>query len=172
MKESVENVNFSEPQLITPEEWEKLKDIRTRAINDSPQAFGNTPAETGAREDSVWVEWATKAKNYIIENNGKSVAAATFRQDTDGTWIINGVWTDPAYRQQGLSKSLFERIFQDARESGILTIDFGVYPIQKEAVTFYESLGFEVIDHHEGHKMGDGQEHAQDVMRINLEDTD
>ncbi|MEX1001816.1 MAG: GNAT family N-acetyltransferase [Crocinitomicaceae bacterium] len=171
MKESFENSSLSEPRLVIPAEWGKLKDIRIRAVTDSPQAFGDTLAETEERTESMWLEWIQNAKIYVIESSDRFVALAIFKQDIDGVWMINGAWTDPAFRQKGLSKKLFEQIFKGAKEFGVTTIELGVNPIQEEAVNFYKSLGFEVVNHHSNERMGDGKEHPQDVMRISLDQT-
>ena len=86
------------------------------------------------------------------------------RKDTDGVWIINGVWTDPAYRGRGLSKKLLEKIFDEAKQKNLQSIQLKVNSLQTIAFDLYESLGFVEVERNSEQLMGDGQLHEQIVM--------
>jgi hypothetical protein len=77
---------------VKPENWEKFKDIRTRAIMDSPQAFVDNLEETLTRQKEQWISWVTRPKVYVVEENEVYGATATLRQNpTTQIWTINGV---------------------------------------------------------------------------------
>ena len=164
MKESFESQAEYPVRQLTSEDWEKLRDVRTRAVLDSPQAFGDTSEQTQKREEDVWKQWINGSQNYVVEDKENVVATATLRKDTDGVWIINGVWTDPAYRGRGLSKKLLEKIFVEAKQKNLQSIQLKVNSLQTIAFDLYESLGFVEVERNSEQLMGDGQLHEQIVM--------
>jgi ribosomal protein S18 acetylase RimI-like enzyme len=164
----MEKINY-EVIEVKPENWEKFKDIRTRAIMDSPQAFGDNLEETYARQKDEWISWVTRPKVYVIQDNEVYVATATLRQNpTTEIWTINGVWTDPKFRGKGLSRKIIEKIFEDARLMNVESIELSVNAEQIPAIKLYESLGFETVQEIPNVMMGDGNEYNEIEMMKRL----
>lgn len=46
---------------IKTNEWRKYRNLRLRALRDSPDAFGSTYEVEEARTDSMWVSWIDAA---------------------------------------------------------------------------------------------------------------
>ncbi len=152
---------------VSADEWQKLADIRTRAIQDAPQAFGDTIENTRARSEEEWRKW-TNGNIYTIEQNGRFVATVTWRKHEEYGDYIVGVWTDPDYRGKGLNKKLFEKIFDDAKKSGVEKISLHVNVDQKAAIQSYRSLGFEITGTVNQKHMGDGNLHDEYAMEKDL----
>lgn len=53
------------------------------------------------------------------------------------------VYTDPAYRAQGVSSRLITRLLDDARAGGRSTAHVGTYIDNDPAIATYRRLGFE-----------------------------
>jgi predicted GNAT family acetyltransferase len=155
-------------QRVLPLQWEQFRDIRIRAVSDSPQAFGDSREQTETREKVVWLQWITNSNIYVVENKNVFVASATLRKNADNIWIINGVWTDPEHRKKGLSKKLFGQIFQDASSMKIDSIELHVNPVQNSAVSLYESLGFCKTGVLTSQLLGDGSYGDLDVFKKKL----
>jgi len=45
---------------MRPEEWRSLKDLRLRALETDPDAFGSTFAEERVKPVTAWQEWAAE----------------------------------------------------------------------------------------------------------------
>lgn len=148
---------------VTSENWEKLRDVRTQAIIDSPQAFGDTIEQTLARTEDEWKRW-TKSNIYAIEDNDKYIATVTWRKHPDYGDYIVGVWTDPEYRGKGLNAKLFERVFNDAQQSGVKEISLHVNIDQQAAVQSYQKLGFKIVGTVMQKQMGDEELHDEYFM--------
>lgn len=131
---------------LSPDEWELFRDLSMQAKATDPAAFGDTIATIEARDEATWRAWMTEPFILVAEVDGVIAARITFRHDQEWDWIINGVYTDPAYRRQGLGRKLFDRVFDIAREKNIKTITLKVNPSQKAAVELYTKLGFKTID--------------------------
>jgi predicted GNAT family acetyltransferase len=128
---------------ITPEDWEKLRDVRLMMVTDSPQAFGDTATSTLARSEEEWRSWAENAAQLYVEDGDVIVAAATVRfDDREGHWMVNGVWTHPDYRGRGYASRLVERCIAEARRQGATELFLSVRDTQAAAQHVYESLGF------------------------------
>ena len=63
-----------------------------------------------------------------------------------GSWYINAVATDSAYRGQGIGSKLMERAEQLAAYSNTATLSLIVAEENTSAMTFYENLGYQVIE--------------------------
>ena len=154
---------------VISNEWEKLRDIRTRAIIDSPQAFGDTLEKTQARQEDEWRSWATGANVYAIEDNGKYIATVTLRKGSSSSEaVINGVWTDPDYRGKGLSTKLFNEVFIQAKKMNLEKLTLMVNVNQVAAYNSYLKLGFITKETLPNQLMGDGNRYDEFVMEKRL----
>ncbi len=156
-----------EVKRVEFDEWKKFRDIRIRAIEDSPQAFGDTLEVTRERQKEVWLTWIDGAYNYVIEVNNKFQSLGTFRQDENNDWVINGVWTDPEFRGRGYSKKIFNTILEKAKSLYVKEIVLSVNPVQKEAFNLYTKLGFKVVGEEEV-ELGDGTKQMIIKMLLRL----
>ena len=72
-----------EIRRIGADEWGELRDLRLRALQDAPDAFGSTYEEESIRTDAEWMEWAADARG------GRLVVRRWWRWTT-GSWIAHG----------------------------------------------------------------------------------
>jgi len=166
--ESIENIPSYTIRQVTESEWEKLRDIRTRLIEESPQAFGDNIEQTRRVPPTTWEGLARNNLIFVIENDQRFIATAGLRQNTDGVWLVTGVWTDPEYRGRGLGRKLLKHVIEVARTKGIGRLQLGVNQTQISAIKLYESLGFEKIFTLENEIYGDGKRYNQDNYQLDL----
>ena len=168
MENKAEKQDWAIPKLVKESNWEKFRDLRLRAVEDSPQAFGDTAQVTQLRTEVEWREWAKSAYQFVIENNNRYVSSVTLRQDVDGIWIVNAAWTAPEFRGQGLSRKLFKKVFEKAKELNVNGITLNVNALQIEAIELYKDLGFEEKTRQSNQTMGDGSTYQTITMEIQL----
>jgi GNAT superfamily N-acetyltransferase len=135
---------------MRPDEGPRLKDIRLRALSDTPSAFSSTHAEEAARPDSHWVRAA--------EFRSRGDAAATFIAEVDGRWVgiaagfrdedapdavqLVSMWVDPDYRRFGLGRRLVATVTAWARQTGASRVELWVTRGNDPAARLYEEAGF------------------------------
>jgi GNAT superfamily N-acetyltransferase len=134
-----------EVSLLTPKEWERLREIRIRALIENPEAFGANLAEVKAQSKEVWLKLFEKEDYLIASVNGVDVGMLyieVLNGDHGATCWIGGCWTDSTFRGKGVMRALFNYIDKYAKEKGWVRQGLGVWVDNLVAINSYKSLGF------------------------------
>jgi GNAT superfamily N-acetyltransferase len=134
--------------LLSPDEWERLKKIRIRALRENPEAFGAdlNEVETRSRED--WIRDYAKEDYLVASINGVDAGMLyieVLNGDHGATCWIGGCWTDPTYRGKGAMRALFDFIDKNASQKNWMRQGLGVWTDNYTAIKAYESLGFAFV---------------------------
>jgi ribosomal protein S18 acetylase RimI-like enzyme len=141
-----------EIRRIRAEDGPLLRDLRLRSLADAPEAFGE-PLEDARRRPGT--EWATQARHtshgdqrtwLIAEQDGATVGLVQGRKRRPGTLLLFSMWVDPAARRQGIGRILIEALETWAGSWNARRTVLWVYSGNRAAITFYEGMGFEVIE--------------------------
>ncbi len=131
--------------LLRPEEWERLREIRIRALIENPEAFGANLAEVKAQSKEVWLKLYEKEDYLVASINGVDVGMLyieVLKGDHGATCWIGGCWTDPKFRGNGVMRAIFNYIDKHAQEKGWIRQGLGVWVDNLVAINSYKSLGF------------------------------
>jgi GNAT superfamily N-acetyltransferase len=88
------------------------------------------------------------------------------RADDDERAHLYAMWVDPGSRRTGVGGRLVEAVLEWAEAEGATEIELGATAINRDAVVFYERLGF--ADSGERHALRDGSPLEVVVMRRGL----
>jgi len=113
-----------EVSLLTPNEWERLKQIRIRALTANPEAFGAKLTEVISQPKEDWLKLYEKEDYLIASSGGVDVGMLyieVLKGDHGATCWIGGCWSDPDYRGIGVMRSLFNYIDNHSSEKGVLS---------------------------------------------------
>ena len=133
---------------VTRKEWERVRELRLRALADAPDAFGSTlerERSLGRPEWIAWIEGWEEATNvmFVAERDegwiGMAVGSRTGDEDHAHLY---GMWVDPMWRGTGVGARLVESVLRSARPWGARWVGLGVTEINDGAAGFYEHLGF------------------------------
>lgn len=135
---------------VTPETALVFKDVRLRALGESPTAFSSTYAKESQLPDEEWIRRAARW--------GADTAAAIFLAfDSDtpcgivGSMLDEGnperahvisMWVDPAQRRSGVGKALIDAVVQWNASIGVRETVLMVTSVNTGAIAFYERIGF------------------------------
>jgi GNAT superfamily N-acetyltransferase len=130
-------------QLISPNEWQRLRSIRLQALTESEHAFGGT-----LEAESIETETAWRAKfeknDFLIASvdgvDGAMMYVETLNGDFGATCWVGGCWSDPQFRGKGLMRAMFT--FVDQQEKDWKIQGLGVWTDNYKAIAAYEKLGF------------------------------
>jgi len=133
----------TEPELraLREEDWALLRDVRLRALLDSPDAFGRTHAESVDLPEGHWRERAGGPSPTLVVVDQSRVVAMGGVFVGDGTASVWGMWTDPAARGRGHGARVLDALLAWADGRG-LPVDLEVTEGNADAVALYASRGF------------------------------
>jgi ribosomal protein S18 acetylase RimI-like enzyme len=155
-------------------EWPIYKELRLRALADSPDAFGSTLAKEEMRTDA---EWAARLNNngsstldlpVLAEFEGKPAGMCWGRieEDEPEAASLYQMWVDPDHRCMGVGKLLLDAVIDWAEANNAKTLDLGVTWGDTPAVRLYTRAGFEPLG--ELHQFRPGSDLLGRRMRLTL----
>jgi ribosomal protein S18 acetylase RimI-like enzyme len=141
-----------EIRRVRPDEWRDFRDLRLRALLDSPEAFGGTYEQSSARTDDAWMEWTrglAESDTQALFVAPDAGLAGAFHRAEDGKWLLFTMWVDPARRNRGIGRALVDAVvdFVRGQRAGELYLD--VTETNDAARVLYERYGFAYTGHRE-----------------------
>jgi ribosomal protein S18 acetylase RimI-like enzyme len=135
-----------EIRRLRSDEADRLRELRLRALQDSPWAFGSWYARE-LEYGPDW--WEARARQdgevlYVAEDGDALVGMAGGFFPQEGVVMLWGMWVAPEARGRGLGRRLVELVIAWAREVGAATIRLDVTDDERArpAAALYRSLGF------------------------------
>lgn len=129
---------------ITPDDWEDWRDIRLRSLLEDPDAFGSTYARESQFDESTWRARTDGISGpaMLAYADDKAVGMGAGWLYEPGRLMVVAMWTEPAWRGQGVGRSLLDQVVGWARERA-LRPDLWVADANLAARRLYERYGFE-----------------------------
>ncbi len=91
---------------------------------------------------------------YVACVDGKPAGCIALRPCDTKTAELKRLYVRPAFRGQGIAKTLVERLISDAREIGYATVQLDTLPFLAEAIALYRKFGFSEIPPYNENPMG------------------
>jgi GNAT superfamily N-acetyltransferase len=131
---------------VKPGEWAELRQLRLRALADSPHAFGSNLARELAYPETTWQAWAARPIFVaVIETPPTRMVgmAGVAGPEAGEPWArLWGMWVAPEVRRRGVGSQLVEATLAWARQQGLEEVLLKVTDSNAEAAALYASLGF------------------------------
>lgn len=134
---------------IGPQNAQIFKDIRLRALQDSPTAFSSTFAEESKLTDPDWRKRAThwsgaKSIGYLALDDRAAVgiAAGILNQTKPSCADLVSMWVASTHRRKGIGGMLVETVVTWARSQNAQVLLLLVTSNNHKAINFYQRLGF------------------------------
>jgi len=131
-------------------EWLLYRELRLRALADSPDAFARTLAEEQDRSDEERAQRLANTVNspdwlaLVALDAERPVGIAFAQLDSQAREIVHlySMWVDPAARRAHIGNSLVERVIQWSTELGAQRIVLQVTDGNAAARRLYENAKF------------------------------
>ncbi len=136
---------------LRPEHWRRWREVRLRALAESPEAFASTyeenvrfPEETWRQRTRAFAAPAADRAMFVATDraSGDWIGCAGGFVETDGTPSLISMWVAPEHRGHGVGRSLVEAVIDWARAAGYDRLRLDVVRGQDSAVRLYGRLGF------------------------------
>jgi len=135
------------------DEWRLYRDLRVRALADSPDAFGSTLAAEAGRPDAEWARRLASSADLrvsrplVAELGGELVGLAWGRIDMSAPDVaaLYQMWVAPTHRGRGVGQKLLEAVIAWATAQNVAALDLGVTCGDSPARRLYERAGFKPL---------------------------
>ncbi len=135
---------------IRLEDVDAWRAVRLRALQDVPEAFGSTYAETLTRPPEYWSERAAASaaggeSTIVLADSGDGLVGLVGGHcPTDQTEVreLISMWVDPSVRGTRLAERLVNQVVDWAALEGSTRLELWVTETNERAHRFYERLGF------------------------------
>lgn len=126
-----------------------FKEVRLRALRESPTSFSSTYAREAEFPDEEWRKRAEHSSGdgfvgfLAYEKDRPCGMVFCFREDADervGT--ILSMWVDPSARRAGVGRELIDSVVSWAEGCGMRLLKLMVTSVNLGAVEFYQRMGF------------------------------
>jgi GNAT superfamily N-acetyltransferase len=133
---------------IGAEEWRAWRELRLRALAESPDAFRSTLGEVSSRPDDHWMEEVRRTAGHpdgelwIAELDGVPAGQAFSRMDGNSVHI-GAMWVAPEARGRGIGRALLEATEDWGRKRGSTRALLSVTAGNSPAEQLYRASGYE-----------------------------
>lgn len=134
-----------------PADVDRYRNLRLRALADSPSAFATTLEEAEQFPDEVWrtrVDGAAAGPDSTLylasDGDGADVGLVAAVRNTveSSTAELISMWVAPDARRSGAGADLVRRVIDWASESGYRNVELWVVRGNDSAERLYRKLGF------------------------------
>jgi GNAT superfamily N-acetyltransferase len=104
-----------------PDDWALVRDVRLRALADSPDSFGATLAQAQTQGEQVWRDRLAQPGPTLVateDGTGVAMGGGFLPPGADDVAWLWGMWTDPAVRGRGVGRLVLERLVAWAQDAG------------------------------------------------------
>lgn len=132
-------------RLLTPDEWPVLRELRLKALSDSPENIGGDLATESKWTETEWRAQLAKYDFMVASINGITIGGMNIEKlkgDFGATCWIGSCWIDPEYRGRKVLRALFNYLDSVALISGWEIQGIGVFVDNVAAIAAWEKLGF------------------------------
>jgi GNAT superfamily N-acetyltransferase len=128
----------------------RLREVRLRALAESPDAFAAALEEESKLPRSYWAELAMQSEDgdhaaiYLALDGSRTVGLAAGRWFDRERGVVQlwGMWVDPSARGLRVGEQLVSAVRDWAAGRGARFVRLGVITREGDATAFYERLGF------------------------------
>jgi GNAT superfamily N-acetyltransferase len=131
-------------------DWELMRDVRLRALDEAPEAFLQTLADAQLFPEEHWRDRATPKDvqaTFVVDRAGVFDGIVTgFVAEDPSTVYLVGMWVTPVLRGTDTARDLVARLAEWARARGSERVRLSVERDNGRAARLYEKCGFVELD--------------------------
>lgn len=147
-------------------DWERLRNLRLRALADAPDAFESTHDETAARPAESWIQQLRDLPTFVARDGDRDLGMVRGAIDPEHEatgWLLS-MWVDPEARGRGAGDQLVDAVIHWAREAGLMRLQLDVGDENPRAIALYARKGFEPTG--ETGTLSPPREHIREHRRV------
>lgn len=131
-------------EKILPDQWHVFKDLRIRALKDTPDSFSSSAEEEKLFEDKIWKERLDQKESatFVALTELSEPIGLVVGAPYDGEAGLFSMWVSKEWRQRGIATYLVHAVIEWARLEGYSKLLLDVGDENLPAIQLYRSQGF------------------------------
>jgi ribosomal protein S18 acetylase RimI-like enzyme len=126
---------------LGPDDALVLREIRLRALADTPENFGSLVAVEAAKPEADWRNWLGE-RAWFAGFDGEAAVALVCGWPAEPEWLLFSMWVAPEARGKGLAALLAGEVRAAAEAAGAQSVGLHVFEDNHRARRIYERLGY------------------------------
>lgn len=158
-------------RVLDESEWSVYRDVRLRALAESPGSFTATLAEEADRDEQFWRDRMTRSHRLLAERGSIPqgiVSLGPYEQEPSAAEVF-GLYVVPEARGTGVSWRLVEAAAALATQQAYLQLYYWVGTDNGRAVGFAKNFGFGTTDYRRPARASDPEPGEEIAMVLSLE---
>ena len=158
-------------RVLDESEWSLYRDIRLRALAESPGSFTATLADEADRDEQFWRDRMTRSYRLLAERGELPQGIVSLGPDEQDptTAEVFGLYVVPEARGTGVSWRLVEAAAALAIQKAYLQLYYWVGTDNGRAVGFAKNFGFRTTDYRRPARSSDPEPGEEIAMVLSLE---
>jgi len=137
-------------EVLTPNQWRELRDLRLAALLDSPEMFLSTYDHESGFSHDQWRAEFERGEWHACHASGRLIGLLGITREPDTPTdlrYLEYLWVSPTYRRSGIAHHMLSFALDTLRATGIRTVLLWVLDGNDSAVRLYQKLGFVKTDY-------------------------
>ena len=158
-------------RVLDESDWSLYRDIRLRALAESPGSFTATLAEEASRDEQFWRARMTRSHRLLAERDSTPqgiVSLGPYEHEPSAGEVF-GLYVVPEARGTGVSWRLVEAAAGLATQQAYVRLYYWVGTDNGRAVGFAQNFGFRIADYRRPSRSSDPQPGEEIAMVLSLE---
>lgn len=159
-------------RLLGEDQWSDYREVRLRALEESPEAFVASAEEESQFGEDMWRQRMRRSRRLLAERAAEVVGVVSVgsqRGGEEGVGELFGLWVAPEQRGHGVARRLLEAAAAQARKDSLRHLVYWVGTDNGRAVAFASSFGFRPTDSRRPmrlHGVEDGDEDSEEMAMV------
>jgi ribosomal protein S18 acetylase RimI-like enzyme len=156
-------------EVLTENDWPRLRDIRLAALTDDPLAFLATYEREAAYDEQRWRwEFARGEWNVMLASDADVGVVGATREPgmPPHECHLEFLWIAPGSRRAGAATMLLRTVLDRLRDSGVRTVWLWILNGNDPALSLYQQFGFQSTN--ERQALPDDPERSEERMKLRL----
>ena len=156
-------------EVLTENDWPRLRSIRLSALRDDPLAFLSNYESEAAYDEQRWRREFSRGEWNVMLANDRDVGlvGATREPGTPPHEChLEFLWIAPGSRRAGVATTLLRTVLDRLRDSGVRMVWLWILNGNDPALHLYEQFGFQSTN--ERQPLPDDPARSEERMRLRL----
>jgi ribosomal protein S18 acetylase RimI-like enzyme len=133
-------------EVLSEDEWSRLRDIRLAALRDNPSAFLSSHEDEAAYKEERWRQEFSRGEWNIMLTGGEEIGLLGVTREPGmprQECYLEYLWIAPDFRRSGAAARLLRTVLDRLRHEGVHTVWLYILNGNQVAMRLYQRFGFQ-----------------------------